>query len=139
MPRRANRFGEAAEQPIEESAIVQLRFEFVFVVVAVTYLREHAQDAHQDHNVDDGDQVQEHTRDGGADQAGVVMQGRRVLLDGPDYCLEPEGNEQRQPEHHRRVAEGEEEANGKRPLPVVHQLAGGVVDRGDVVGVECVA
>ncbi len=67
------------------------------------------------------------------------MQGRRVLLDGPDYCLEPECDEQCQPEHHRRVAEGEEEADAKRPLPVVHQFAGGVVDRGDVVGVECVA
>ncbi len=30
-------------------------------------------------------------------------------------------------------------SDGKWPLPVVHQLAGGVVDRGDVVGVECVA
>jgi hypothetical protein len=36
----------------------------------------------------------------------------------------------------RGVAEGEEEADAQRPLALVHQLAGGVVDGGDVVGVE---
>ena len=36
----------------------------------------------------------------------------------------------------RRVAEGEEEPGGERPLAVGHQLAGGVVDGRDVVGVE---
>ena len=39
MPRRGNRFGEAAEHPIEQSTVVQLRFEFAFVVVAAAHLR----------------------------------------------------------------------------------------------------
>src|SRR5204863_7891983 len=34
------------------------------------------------------------------------------------------------------VAEREEEADAERPLALAHQLAGGVVDRADVVGVE---
>ena len=39
-------------------------------------------------------------------------------------------------EHHRRVAEREEEPDRQRPLALADQLAGGVVDGGDVVGVE---
>ena len=34
------------------------------------------------------------------------------------------------------VAEGEEEPGAQRALAVGHQLAGGVVDGGDVIGVE---
>ena len=34
------------------------------------------------------------------------------------------------------MAQREEEADTEGALPVVHQLAGGVVDRGDVVSVE---
>jgi hypothetical protein len=34
------------------------------------------------------------------------------------------------------MAEREEEADAKRALAVIHQLAGGVVDGGDVVGIE---
>jgi len=34
------------------------------------------------------------------------------------------------------VAQGEEEADAQRPAAFVHQLAGGVVDRRDVVGIE---
>src|ERR1700744_2144972 len=37
------------------------------------------------------------------------------------------------------MAQREEESDSKGKLPVTHQLAGGVVDGGDVVGVECVA
>lgn len=39
-------------------------------------------------------------------------------------------------DHHAGVAEREPEPDRDRPLAVGHQLAGGVVDRGDVVGVE---
>ena len=42
-------------------------------------------------------------------------------------------------EHDRRVPEREEEADAHRALAVLQQLAGRVVDRGDVVGVEGVA
>ncbi len=45
----------------------------------------------------------------------------------------------RQADHDRRVAEREEEAHRDRPLAVLHQLAGRVVDRRDVVGVDRVA
>ena len=44
----------------------------------------------------------------------------------------------REPEDDRRVAEREEEAGAERALPVLQQLPRRVVDRRDVVGVECV-
>ena len=37
------------------------------------------------------------------------------------------------------MAEREEEADRDRPLPFLHQLAGHVVDGGDMIGVEGVA
>ena len=36
------------------------------------------------------------------------------------------------------MAEGEEEPRAERPFLVSHELARGVVDRGDMIGVECV-
>ena len=47
--------------------------------------------------------------------------------------------QERQHEHHGGVPEGEPEAHAERPLAFGHQLAGGVVDRGDVVRIEGVA
>ena len=65
-----------------------------------------------------------------------VCSPRVVVLDlavqGPDAEVQQHG----QREHDGGVAEGEEEADAQRPLAVVDQLAGGVVDGGDVVGVE---
>ena len=65
-----------------------------------------------------------------------MVQLRGIVLDRPDDGPDPGRQQQRQPEHHRRVAQREEESDGKGALPVAHQLAGGVVDGGDVVGVE---
>ena len=73
---------------------------------------------------------------GGADQAGVVVQVRVVVLDRTDERLDAEREQERQREHDRRVAEGEPEPDRHRALAVVHELAGGVVDGGDVVAVE---
>ena len=53
--------------------------------------------------------------------------------------LMPTREPDREQEDDRRVAEREEEADAQRPLAVAHQLARGVVDRADVVGVEGVA
>ena len=39
----------------------------------------------------------------------------------------------------RRVAEREKESDADRPLALLHQLAGRIVDRGDMVGVDGVA
>ena len=57
---------------------------------------------------------------------------RSLLAERPDA----EVQQHREREHDAGVAEGEEEPDGQRPLALGDQLAGGVVDRGDVVGVE---
>ena len=65
-----------------------------------------------------------------------AVQRRAVVLDLAGERLDAEREQQREREHDRGVAEREPEADGQRPLAVGHQLAGGVVDRRDVVGVE---
>jgi hypothetical protein len=55
---------------------------------------------------------------------------------GAGQCLRSEGKEQCRPENNGRVAQREPEAYPKRGLSLADQLAGGVVDDGDVVGVE---
>ena len=45
----------------------------------------------------------------------------------------------RQRDHHGRVAERKEEADPDRALALLHQFAGDVVDRGDVIGVDRMA
>ena len=61
------------------------------------------------------------------------------FLTGPASDLDPDREQEREREHDRRVPEREPEPDAQRPLAFAHQLAGGVVDRGDVVGVEGVA
>ena len=53
--------------------------------------------------------------------------------------MHTERQKQRQREHHGRMPEREEESDAQRPAAVGHPLAGGVVDRRDVVRVERVA
>ena len=50
-----------------------------------------------------------------------------------------DGDEHAEREDDRGVPEREEEPDAERPLALAHELARGVVDRGDVVGVEGVA
>ncbi len=71
------------------------------------------------------------------DDPGDGVQGGVVVADLPGECPDPEPEQEGQGEHHRRVAEGEPEPDRQRSAAAVgEQLAGGVVDRGDVVGVE---
>jgi hypothetical protein len=69
------------------------------------------------------------------------VQPRAVVRHLPGERAHAEGEQERQGEHDRGVAEGEPEAHRERPpaarrAAVGEQLAGGVVHRGDVVGVE---
>ena len=66
-------------------------------------------------------------------KAGVAVGDRAV--DGLLREHDPDADR----DHDCRVAEREEEADAERPLSLVHQLAGGVVDRRDVVSIEGVA
>ena len=64
---------------------------------------------------------------------------RVVVLHLAVERLDADREQEREHEHDRRVPEREEEADAQRPLAFGHQLARGVVDRRDVVGVEGVA
>ncbi len=75
----------------------------------------------------------------GPDQTRGRMQPRAVVRDRAAQAADPEREQQREREDHARVPEREEEADADRPLALGHQLAGRVVDRADVVGVEGVA
>jgi hypothetical protein len=61
---------------------------------------------------------------------------RAVILDRPLQGAHAERDQQRQREHDRRVTEGEPEPDAQRALAFLHQLAGRVVDRRDVIGIE---
>ena len=54
----------------------------------------------------------------------------------PARARTPKASSRQSPNTIARVAQGEPEADRQRALPLGHQLAGGVVDGGDVVGVE---
>ena len=72
------------------------------------------------------DDVQEDAGDRGADEAERGVQARAVVLHRTGERVHAEREEQGQQEDDVGVAEGEEEADGERALPVRDQLAGGV-------------
>ena len=104
--------------------------------VPAAHLAEDPDDADQHHEIDDADDVEERPRHGGADDAGDLLQDRGVVLELTGQRTGCRGEQGDQSEDDARMAEGEPEPDGHRPLALGHQLAGGVVDRGDVVGVE---
>ena len=93
-------------------------------------------DAHERADVHQPDQDEEGAGGQRSDQAERVLQGRAVVLDGVGQGTHPEGQQQRQPEDHARVTEREPEAGAERAGALTDQLARGVVDDRDVVGVE---
>lgn len=93
----------------------------------------------EDHEIDDPDEKQEAARHRLTDQARDLVQGRAVVGDVTAQAPDAEREQRSQREDDRRVPEREEEPDAERALPVGHQLAGGVVDRADVIGVEGMA
>ena len=127
---------EPAEEPVHQPAGLQLGLKFLLVVGAVAHLPEDLEDAGQHDQVQDRDQVQEAGGQQGADRPAGRLVGRvRVdhrAEDGPGRERDPDADGH----DDRGVAEGEEETRPQRAFAVGHQLAGGVVDAGDVIGVE---
>ena len=110
------------------------------VEVAPAHAQEDPHDARQDQQVEDPDQEQERARDAsGRSARSPGAASSRRSRPSPLRPLMPSANRPASSEHDRRVPEREEEADAERPLAVGHQLARGVVDRADVVGVERVA
>ncbi len=92
----------------------------------------HPDDADQHGQVEGCDEVQEAARHQGADDPASPLERP---LEG--LCLgDHQGQGGDEGEHDGGVAEGEEEADSKGPFALLQQIAGGVVDRGDLVGVE---
>ena len=96
-------------------------------------------DADQRADVHQPDQDEEGAGRERSDEPERVLQGRAVVLDRVDQGTHAEGQQQRQPEDHARVAEREPEAGAERAGALADELARGVVDDRDVVGVERVA
>src|SRR5438094_733364 len=67
------------------------------------------------------------------------MLGRRSGGDGEQRDLGRRVEAQAEQEDDRRVAQREEESNAQRLLPLLEQLARGVVDGRDMVGIEGMA
>jgi hypothetical protein len=102
----------------------------------VPHPTEHPDDPHQDDEVEDADHEQEDAGHARSDHTGQLVQQGSVVGHLAGQALDPPREQRSQHEHDRRVAQREEESDAERPLTVAHQLAGRVVDRGDVVGVK---
>ena len=135
VPALADDLEHGLEQARQQAAVVEVVLEARLVVLAAAgHLAEHLVDVEQDHEVDQADDQQERRRHPGADQATDLLEGRDVADDaGGDR------DEHGQRHDDGRVAEREEEADRDRPLAVLHELAGGVVDGRDVIRVDRVA
>ena len=136
VPAAADHAEDGAEESSEEAATAEEDVEvFVDVGLAATNGFEGAEDGAEDDEVRDGDGEEKEGGDEGADEttdfAGaidVVVQGEGAGGDG-DGAEDDDGG----------VAEGKHEAHGDGALALLHQLAGDVVDGGDVVGVDGMA
>ena len=97
------------------------------------------EDAEEDEQVDDANGVEEDARDRGPNDGGPGVQRRGGIADCPVERSDPGVERDGETEDHTRVAEGEPEPNAERSATVVEEFAGGVVNGGQVVGVEGVA
>ena len=77
LPRRVDAPGERPEEPVHEAALVELLLELIVVVEAPAQVHEDADDRHQDHEVERGDQVQKRPRHRRPDDGGDAVQPRR--------------------------------------------------------------
>ena len=136
VPGLGDRAHEPAEEAPHHAAGLQLALELGLVEQARAQAAEHLEDPGQHDHVERRDQVQEAGCHRGADDPADGL----VPGCGIDHGAEHRPGRDRQPDpdddDDRGVPEREEEPGAERPLPVGHELAGGVVDRGDVIGVE---
>ncbi len=136
VPAAGHQPEQAAEQAAEEAAPGEQQVE-VFVVIAPAglYAPEGLKDRDQHHHVHQRDGEQEGGGDNGADDAAEILQGQKLCLDGKGG----DRHHRRQRHHDAGMAEREEQADADRALTLLHQLAGDIVDGGDVVGIDGVA
>src|SRR5690242_2907449 len=85
--------------------------------------------------IQDGDGVQEESRDGGCEQPADRPNRRQLAANGA--CTQRQ--RERQCEHDGRVPEREEEADTVRAAPLANQRPCGAIDGGDVIRIESVS
>ncbi len=136
VPRLADGPVDPPEDAVEEAALVELPLELGLVVVARAHPPEDAEDADERGEVDQADEHEEDSRDRGPPHRRDLLELRAVVGKRPGERADAEGEQHDHREDDGRVAEAEPEADAHRPLALAHQLAGRVVDGGDVVGVE---
>ena len=86
----------------------------------------------QDHQVHQRNGKQEKRRHQRADHPADLFETGHLSLHG-HRC---DGNANRREHDNRGMAEGEHQADGDRPFADLHQFAGHVVDRRDVVSID---
>ena len=91
-------------------AVVELGLQLGLVELAASHPAEDPDDAEQHHEVEDAEDPQEHPGHRRADDPRDRVQLRAAVLHLPGQRLHPGGQQERQHEHDRRVAEGEPEA-----------------------------
>ncbi len=121
-----------AAHPGDEAALIEQRVDVLLVDrVALPQAAIGLEDRDEDRDVHRRDREQEEGRGQRPEQAAVMPQGLEAAEQGrrrgDGACGEDD---------HRRMAHGEEEADRDGPLAALHQLAGDVVDRRDMVGID---
>jgi hypothetical protein len=97
-PGLRDRLGDRAQDAVDQPSLVEVLLQLLLVERAALHLTEHAEDLPQYQQVDDADQQQEDPGDGGADQPGGLLQGRRAVLDLTGERLDPEREQQAEAE-----------------------------------------
>ena len=115
---------------------MEVVLELGFVELARAHPAEHPGDADRGHEVHQPDRHQEHPGHERADQTQGLSDGGIAVLDHTGDRAHTQDQQQGCGEDDRRVPQGEPEPRGDRRPPLTDELARGVVDRGDVVGVE---
>ena len=136
MPAAADHGENGAKDAGEKATIVEEEVEIlVDVGLAAADAPEGGVDGVEDEEVNDRDAEKEERRDAGADDTADGAVVVEVFLQA-----EGEGGEAERSENDDGgVAEGEHESDGDGALALLHELAGDVVDGGNVVGVDSVA
>ncbi len=133
MPALAHQPKDRTEQAPQQSALGEEHIEVALdEALAAPELAEAAMDGGEDEDIGDRDREQEKGGDARPDQPAHLFEPvEPALQQGRRKRDRRHGHD-----HHRRMPEGEEEADGNRPLALLHELARHIVDGGDVVGVH---
>ena len=133
MPASRDEPEQRPEQASQPAALLQQFVDVVFVKrCTATDALEGTIESEQNDQVRYRDNEQEQCRGRGADHAADLATGGEAV---GQRCRR-QCDRDRSDQHHRRMAEREEQADCHRSLSLLHQLACDVVDGGDVIGIE---